>query len=86
MHGQSRATDRATFWVCAVLLTLFTSVQVFAVGLTNDTQMLLLQSRHLLYGGGLYTHWVAVNSPLIYLLYTIPRFIPGFPVRCWCMA
>src|SRR5579872_794483 len=51
---------------------LFALLQIGFVGTTNDTNMLLHASAHMVYDGGLYHRWFTVNSPVFYAIYAVP--------------
>ncbi len=50
----------------------FAVLNVFSVGLNDDTNLLFLGAVHLLRTHELYQHWVDISPPLIMLLYSVP--------------
>ena len=66
-----RAMSKKYYYQVLLLAAACTLFQVFYIGLTNDTDMLMHTASHMQYEGGLYSRWIAVNSPVIYYLYAV---------------
>ena len=69
----SSNTPRALYLFMLLALA-YALVEIFANGLTNDTNTLLHYSIYILQDGGMYEHRFEVNPPLIMLLYLPPAF------------